>query len=128
MSSYQLLIGIGSGTIAALVIVISLSLTNGVISPQEYEIFVDPFKDEQDLFVMARVVIQNTGSSPLTNVKANFGGGYIQELGTLTPGQKIIISPPTENDMEYVMVTSDEGIFVSKGYRTAVKMPGMMGS
>ena len=48
----------------------------------------DPFKDEQDLFVMARVTIQNVGNQPLTNVRANFGGGNIQEPETLIPGQK----------------------------------------
>jgi len=89
---------------------------------------VDPFKDEQDLFVMARVIIQNVGNQPLTNVRANFGGGDIQELGTLTPGQKIIVSPPPDNALEFVMITADEGIFVSKAYRTPIKLPGMMGS
>ena len=88
----------------------------------------DPFKDEQDLFVMARVTIQNVGNQPLTNVRANFGGGNIQEPETLIPGQKIIISPPPENEMEFVMVTTDEGILVNKAYRIPVKMTGMMGS
>ncbi len=112
----------------ALGVVIGLSVSKGSIAFEEYAIFVDPFKDEQDLFVMARVTIQNTGSQPLTNVRANFGGGDIQELGTLKPGQKIIISPPVENDLEFVMVTADEGIFVSKAYRLPVNMLGMMGS
>ena len=118
----------GVGVIGALVIVVSLSLSKGSIGTQEYEIFVDPFKDKQDLFVMARVTIENTGSQPLTNVRANFGGGDIQELGTLKPGQKIIVSPPPDNSMEFVMVTADEGIFVNKAYRVPTKMPGMMGS
>ena len=109
-------------------IVVVLSVSKGVITSEEYDIFVDPFKDEQDLFVMARVTIQNIGTQPLTNVRANFGGGDIQELGTLTPGQKIIVSPPPENEMEFVMVTANEGILVNKAYRTPTKMPGMMGS
>ncbi len=128
VSKYKMLLGLGVGVIAVLGLVVGLTLSHGVISSQKYEIFVDPFKDEQDLFVMARVTIQNTGYSPLTNVRANFGGGDIQELGTIKPGQKIILSPPPENDMEFVMVTSDEGIYVSKAYRIPVKMPGMMGS
>ena len=118
----------GVGVIAILGVIVGLSVSKGVIASEEYEISVDPFKDEQDLFVMARVIIHNIGSKPLTNVRANFGGGDIQELGTLTPGQKIIISPPPENEMEFVMVTADEGIFVNKAYRTPTKMPGMMGS
>jgi len=123
----MLLLG-GVGLIVILGIVVGLSISKGVISSEEYAIFVDPFKDEQDLFVMARVTIQNVGNEPLTNVRANFGGGDIQELGILAPGQKIIISPPPDNSMEFVMVSADEGIFVSKAYRTPIKMPGMMGS
>jgi len=118
----------GVGVIVILGIVVGLSVSKGVISFEEYELFVDPFKDEQDLFVMARVIIQNVGNQPLTNVRANFGGGDIQELGTLTPGQKIIISPPPDNAMEFVMVTAEEGILVNKAYRTPIKLPGMMGS
>jgi len=126
--TYKILLWGGVGVIAILGIVVGLSVSKGVISYEDYEIFVDPFKDKQDLFVMARVTIQNVGNQPLTNVRANFGGGDIQELGTLTPGQKIIISPPPDNALEFVMVTADEGIFVSKAYRTPTKMPGMMGS
>jgi len=126
--TYKILLWGGVGVIAILGIVVGLSVSKGVISFEEYEIFVDPFKDKQDLFVMARVTIQNVGNQPLTNVRANFGGGDIQELGTLTPGQKIIISPPPDNAMEFVMVTADEGIFVNKAYRLPIKMPGMMGS
>ena len=105
-----------------------MNLSKGTFSTQDYEIFVDPFKDEQSMFVMARVTIQNTGSQPLTNVRANFGSGDIEELGTLKPGQKILLSPPTDNPMQFVTVTADEGIFVNKAYRIPAKMPGMMGS
>ncbi len=128
MGDYKFLLIAGIGVIAVLGIVVTFTLSKGVIASEEYAIFVDPFKDKQDLFVMARVTIQNIGSQPLTNVKANFGGGDIQELGTLKPGQKILISPPSDNEMEFVMVTADEGIFVNKAFRIPVKMPGMMGS
>ena len=128
MITYKILLLGGVGVIVILGIVVGLSVSKGVISSEEYAIFVDPFKDKQDLFVMARVTIQNVGNQPLTNVRANFGGGDIQELGTLIPGQKIIISPPPDNALEFVMVTTEEGIFVSKAYRTPIKMPGMMGS
>jgi hypothetical protein len=128
VAGYKILLFVGIGAIVVMGVVVGLSISKGSIASEEYEIFVDPFKDEQDLFVMARVTIQNIGSQPLTNIRANFGGGDIQELGTLKPGQKIIVSPPAENDLEFVMVTADEGIFVSKAYRTVAKMPGMMGS
>lgn len=87
---------------------------------QEYEIFLDPFitKDDEDyLFKYGRVTIQNTGTKPLTNVKVNYGSGDIEELGTLKPGQKVIVSPPFDNPKEYVVITSDEGIFVNQTYR-----------
>ncbi len=119
---------LGIGVIAVLVVVLGQSLSMGTFGIENYAIFVDPFKDEQDLFVMARVTIQNTGNQPLTNVRANFGGGDIQELGTLQPGQKILLSPPPDNPLEFVMVSTDEGIFVNKAYRIPVKMLGMMGS
>lgn len=128
METYKILLIIGVGVIALLSITVGLFISKGSVASEDYAIFVDPFKDEQDLFVMARVTIQNTGSQPLTNVKANFGGGDIQELGTLKPGQKIIVSPPSDNEMEFVMVTANEGIFVNKAYRIPAKMPGMMGS
>ena len=128
MTGYKILIFLGLGVIVAMGIVVGLTISKGSIAYEEYDISVDPFKDEQSLFVMARVTIQNTGSQPLTNVRANFGGGDIQELGTLKPGQKIIVSPPTENELQFVTVTADQGIFVNKAYRTPINMPGMMGS
>ena len=128
MDSYKTIIGIGIGVIAVLVVVVFMNISKGTIASEEYEIFIDPFKDEQDLFVMARVTIQNVGSKPLTNVRANFGSGDIQELGVLKPGQKIIVSPPSDNPMEFVTITTDEGIHVNKAYRIPTKMPGMMGS
>jgi len=128
MKTYRLLVGLGVVVIVILAVVIGTTFTRGSFSLKEYDIFVDPFKDPQDLFTMARITIQNTGKQPLTNVRVNFGGGDFQNLGTLIPGQKILISPPSDNEMKFVTITSDEGIFVSKAYRFPTKMPGMMGS
>ncbi|MFQ5496917.1 MAG: hypothetical protein ACE5DU_03425 [Nitrosopumilus sp.] len=98
------------------------------ISTQDYDIFVDPILDKQSLFVMGRVTIQNTGFEPLTNVRVNFGAGDTLDLGTIKAGQKIIVSPPPDNPMEYVMISADNDIFVNKAYREMPKMVGMMGS
>ncbi|MBI5698365.1 MAG: hypothetical protein HZC29_07800 [Thaumarchaeota archaeon] len=114
--------------IAAIGVIITISLSKGIISTQDYEIDVDPFKDPQNLFVTARVMIQNTGSKPLTNIIVNFGDGDVQPLGTLDPGQKVILSPPQDNSLLQVVVTADNGIAVSKEYRIPPKMVGMMGS
>ena len=98
------------------------------VSMQDHDIFVDPIIDKQNLFVTGRITIQNTGSQPMTNIHVNFGAGDTLDIGKLTPGQKIIISPPPDNPMEFVMIEADNGIFVNKAYRELPKMVGMMGS
>ena len=105
-----------------------MNLSNMMIATQDYDIYVDPLLDKQNLFVMARVTIQNTGLEPLTNLRVNFGEGDTLDLGTLEPGKKIMVSPPDGNAMQYVTVTADNDILVSKVYRTPPKMVGMMGS
>ena len=98
------------------------------VPTQDYDIFVDPIIDRQNLFDIGRVTIQNTGSKPLTNIHVNFGDGHTLDLKILEPGDKILLSPPSENSMEFVMISADNDIFVSKSYRTPPKMVGMMGS
>lgn len=114
--------------IPTIAILTTLSLTKGIIVTQDYQIDVDPFKDPQNLFVTARVMIQNTGSKPLTNVVVNFGDGQVQSLGMLPPGKKVILSPPENNSLHLVSVTADNNISVTKEYRIPPKMVGMMGS
>ena len=104
-----------------------ISTPAGLIQ-EEYSLSVDPTKEKQSLFIMARVSLENTGSKPLTNVELNFGEGDKIYLGTLKPGQFEIISPPQGNSLQYVIVTSNEGVYVSKVYREPIAMPGMMGS
>ena len=98
------------------------------VPTQDYDIFIDPIIDKQNLFDIGRVTIQNTGSKPLTNIHINFGDGDTMDLKILEPGDKILLSPPSENSMEFVMISADNDIFVSKAYRTPPKMVGMMGS
>ena len=95
---------------------------------QDYDIFVDPIIDKQDLFDVGRITIKNTGSKPITNIHVNFGDGETLDLKILEPGDTILLSPPSENSMEFVMVSADNDIFVSKAYREMPKMVGMMGS
>lgn len=128
MAVYKYLIVGAIVSISVITILITLSISKGIITTQEYEIEVDPFKDPQNLFVTARVMIQNTGSKPLTNVLVNFGDGQVQSLGTLTPGQKVILSPPENNSLHIVSVSADNVVSVTKEYRIPPKMVGMMGS
>ena len=128
MKQYTMILGIGIGGIAVLAVIIGMDVLKMSVSTQEHDIFVDPILDKQSLFVMGRITIQNTGSQPLTGLHVNFGAGDTLELGTLKVGDKIIVSPPSDNPMEFVMVSADNQIFVNKSYRELPKMVGMMGS
>ena len=128
MKQYTVVIGIGVGAIVIMGIIFGMDILKLSVTTQEYDIFVDPILDKQSLFVMGRVTIQNTGSQPLTNVRVNFGDGDTLDLGTMKTGQKIIVSPPPENSMRFVMISADNDVFVSKSYREMPKMVGMMGS
>ena len=128
MRQYTVILGIGVAAIAIMGLIFGMDVLKLSISTQEHDIYVDPLLDKQSLFVMGRVTIQNTGSQSLTNIHVNFGAGDTLDLGTLKPGQKIIVSPPPDNPMEFVMISADNGIFVNKAYREMPKMVGMMGS
>ena len=97
-------------------------------SSEGYSIMIDPTKEKQSLFILARVTIQNTGNQPITNLIVDYGDGHKDFLGKLNPGKLIILSPPEDNSLQYVIVTAAEGIYVSEVYRLPVAMPGMMGS
>ena len=126
MKQYTAIICLGVGVIVG--VIFGMDVLKLSVSVQEHDIFVDPILDKQSLFVMGRVTIQNTGSQPITNLHVNFGAGDTLDIKTLKVGQKIIVSPPSENPMEFVMVYADNDIFVNKAYREMPKMVGMMGS
>jgi hypothetical protein len=128
VNTYRALIIAGIVAVGVIGAIVTLDISKVSIATQDYEIFVDPLKDEQNMFVMGRVTIQNIGAKPLTNIKVNFGEGDTLQLGTLKAGERIILSPPPDNKMEFVMVTADNDIFVNKAYRSPPKMVGMMGS
>lgn len=128
MKQYSILIVIIVGVIGIMAVVFGLDILKLSVSTQEYALFVDPIIDKQNLFVTGRITIQNTGSQPLTNIHVNFGAGDTLDIKTLKSGQKIILSPPSDNPMEFVMINADHDIFVNKSYREMPKMVGMMGS
>jgi len=128
VKQYNVILGVGIGAIVIMTVIFSADILKLSVSVQDHDIFVDPILDKQSLFVMGRVTIQNTGHQPLINVHVNFGAGDTLDLGTLKVGQKIIVSPPPENPMEFVMISADNDIFVNKAYRELPKMVGMMGS
>ncbi len=128
VDNYKILVGAGVAVVALMALVFGMDALRGNIAIQDYEIFVDPLIDKQNLFITGRVTIQNTGGQPLTNVWVDFGQGQTLRLGTLEAGKKVIVSPPSGSEMEFVRVFADPDIFVSKTYREPLKMVGMMGS
>ena len=128
MNLYTVILFIGITAIGIMIVIFGADILKLSIATQDYDIFVDPILDKQSLFVMGRITIQNTGFQPLTNLHVNFGAGDTLDIGILQAGQKIIVSPPPDNPMEFVMISADNGIFVNKAYREMPKMVGMTGS
>ena len=127
-SQKNILIGCGIGGAAAIIIlVISMAFPSSTTT-LDNSILVDPTKEKQSLFVLARVTIQNTGNQPLTNITIDYGDGDKDFIPSLKPGETLIMSPPEENSLQFVRVTADGNIDVYKAYREPIAMPGMMGS
>lgn len=84
----------------------------------DYDIYVEAIIDDQKATAVGQVLIQNTGSEPLTEVKIDFGEGQKIELGTLDVRDRIILTPPHNNKMESVTVFADHHISVNKEYRS----------
>jgi len=126
--SKNILIGCGIGGAAAIIILVVTMAFPGSTTTSDSSILVDPTKEKQSLFILARVMIQNTGNDPLTNITIDYGGGDKDFIPTLKSGKTIILSPPDGNSLQFVRVTADGGIDIYKAYREPVAMPGMMGS
>ena len=124
----NILIGCGiSGAIAVIILVITMAFPGSTVT-SDNSILVDPTKEKQSLFVIARVMIQNTGDQPLTNITIAYGDGDKDFISILKPGKTIILSPPDGNSLQFVRVTADGNVDVYKAYREPIAMPGMMGS
>ena len=113
-----------------LVIIFILNNNNNIpflTNKKEFDLNIDALKEEQSLFTHTRVTITNTGKQPLTDIKVDYGN-KTETVKSLEPGQSYPLSPPAGSDLEKIIVTSDQGINITKEYRTPIKMPGMMGS
>ena len=127
-SQKNILIGCGIGGAAAVIILVITMAFPGSTVTSDNSILVDPTKEKQSLFVIARVMIQNTGNQPLTNITIDYGDGDKDFISILKPGKTMILSPPDGNSLQFVRVTADGGIDIYKAYREPIAMPGMMGS
>ena len=127
-SQKNILIGCGiGGAVAIIILVITMAFPGSTVT-SDNSILVDPTKEKQSLFVLARVMIQNTGNQPLTNITIDYGDGDKDFIPILKPGKTMILSPPDGNSLQFVRVTADGNVDVYKAYREPVAMPGMMGS
>ena len=124
----NILIGSGIGGATVIIILVVTMAFPGSTTTSDSSILVDPTKEQQSLFILARVMIQNTGDHPLTNITIDYGDGDKDFIPTLKSGKTMLLSPPDGNSLQFVRVTADGGIDVYKAYREPVAMPGMMGS
>jgi len=128
LSQKNILIGCGIGAAAAVIILVITMAFPGSTVTSDNSILVDPTKEKQSLFVIARVMIQNTGNQSLTNITIDYGDGDKDFISILKPGKTMIMSPPDGNSLQFVRVTADGNVDVYKAYREPIAMPGMMGS
>jgi hypothetical protein len=111
------------------IILVTIFIFNNIIfsNKNEFDLDIDALKEEQSLFTHTRATITNTGKQPLTNIKINYGNKS-ETVQNLEPGQSYPLSPPAGSDLQRIIVTSEQGINITKEYRTPIKIPGMMGS
>ena len=117
-------------TIAVIpVVLVTILIVNNITfsNRNDFDLDIDALKEEQSLFTHTRVTLTNTGKQPLTNIKVNYGN-KTEIVSLLEPGQSFPLSPPAGSSLQRLIVTSDQGINITKEYRTPIKMPGMMGS
>lgn len=114
--------------IIPIIVIIAIFINNVTfLNKKDYDLQVDALKEEQSLFTHTRVTITNTGKQQLTNIQVNYGN-KTETIKSLEPGQSYPLSPPSGSDLQKIIVTSKQGINITKEYRTPIKMPGMMGS
>jgi archaellum component FlaF (FlaF/FlaG flagellin family) len=117
-------------TIAVIpVVLVTILIVNNITfsNRNNFDLDIDALKEEQSLFTHTRVTLTNTGKQPLTNIKVNYGN-KTEIVSLLEPGQSFPLSPPAGSSLQRIIVTSDQGINITKEYRSPIKMPGMMGS
>jgi archaellum component FlaF (FlaF/FlaG flagellin family) len=111
-----------------IILVTFVMVNNNIFSnKKDFALDIDALKEQQSLFTHTRVTITNTGTQPLTNINVNYGN-KTETVSLLEPGQSYPLSPPPGSNLQRIIVTSDQGINITKEYRTPITMPGMMGS
>jgi len=117
LDGYKIFLVVAIAFIIIIGVFIGLPTTKLFVGIPDYGLYVDPVIDTQYSTIIGQVLIQNTGSQPLTNVKVDFGEGDILYLGTIAVRDRVILTTPTDNKMEFVTVSADQDVFVNKVYR-----------
>jgi len=115
-NGYKLSIVIPIAIIVFVLVVIGIPFLQLFVGLPDYDLSVDARTRTVNSLTIGEVLIQNTGSQSLTNVKVDFGGGDILDLGTIKDKHKVILTTPADNKMEFVTVSADQDIFVTKAY------------
>ncbi len=110
-------------SIAAVVTIVAVSLLT--LNPKE-ALEVDAFRDQADVVGFYRVTLKNNGNTDITNIIIDFGSHNVT-IAKLAARESIIISPTKEVTSNYVTIKADPDIFIKKEFRSAIRMPGMIG-
>jgi len=117
LDTYKIFLVVPIAVIVLVVVFIGVPSVKLFVGLPDYDLYVDAIINKRNSLSIGQVLIQNTGSQPLTNVKVDFGEGDILDIGTLDARQKLILTPPPDNKMEFVTVSADQDVFVNKAYR-----------
>jgi hypothetical protein len=107
------------GCFAAVAIFLLFSFLPIIPTSAKYSMAVDPVIVKDEMGIETHVAIKNTGTNPLTNVVVYYGGTAKSDIiPVLGPGEKISLSPPEGSDLNQVIITTDQGINMTKEYRS----------
>ena len=108
----------GGGFAAVAIFLLAIFLPIIPIS-EKYSISVDPIIVKDEMGTETHVAIKNTGTDALTHVVVYYGGSAKSDIiPTLNPGERISLSPPEGSELNEVRITTDQGINITKEYRT----------
>ncbi len=111
------------GGFSAIIIFLVTSFLPLTSTSEKYNISVDPIIIQDEMGTETHVSIKNTGTDALTNIVVNYGGTAKPDvIPKLNPGEKISLSPPVGSELKVVRVTTDEGIEITKEYRTPTSL------
>jgi hypothetical protein len=115
-SILSIMMGGGFAAVAIFLLVIFLPI---IPISEKYSISVDPIIVKDEMGTETHVAIRNTGTDALTHVVVYYGGSAKSDIiPTLNPGEKISLSPPEGSELNEVRITTDQGINITKEYRT----------